>query len=176
MNPHTEIGEGELEQRLRREAGRLLPQEDAASRASFLVSTHRQRKRKRLTVGFAGLALLLGVGVGVWSLDARSTSPSQRFARSEDREQPLNLQTDTAPQLAEGQPNEDALPPGFQLPEPPSGLPLVVSLADGSEVVVTGYYVPEQVEDVQFDELSFSEQNAVIRLIGYGDQQHFGPF
>ncbi len=161
----------DLEQRLRAEANRLLPQEPVKSCASALVRAHRRRNRARMVGSFTSVALLVGTSVFLWS---KFNDTSEL-----DRQRPLisnRRNDDGESHVARPQTNNNTRSLDANLQPPPSELPVVISLTAGSELIATGYYVPEQVEQVRFDDLSSAEQQAVIRLIGNTEQKQFGPY
>ena len=162
----------DLEQRLRVEADRLLPQELVKSCASALVRAHRRRNRARMAGSFASVVLLVGTSVFLWSKFSNDTSEL-------DHQRPLisNRQHDDGEShVARPKTNNNTRSFDANLQPPSSELPVVISLTAGRELIATGYYVPEQVEQVRFDDLSSAEQQAVIRLIGNPEQKQFGPY
>ena len=161
----------DLEQQLRMEANRLLPQELVKSCASALVRAHRRRNRARMIGSFASITLLVGTSVFLWSRFSDDTSEL-------DHQRPLisNHQHDDGESHVARHTNNNTRSIDANFPQPPSDLPVVISLTAVSELIATGYYVPEQVEQVRFDDLSSAEQQAVISLIGHTEQKQFGPY
>ncbi|HWB12392.1 MAG TPA: hypothetical protein VG826_24420 [Pirellulales bacterium] len=153
-----------IEERLQADARRLLTAEHGVC-ASRLANVYRRRQRRRRAAQAAGAAaavvLLAIVAVRSGGRPAEQAPPAA--------EQATVAQLGTS---AGGQRGTDgtAAPRRWTAMEQPDhtlfAIPFVIGNPEASEDVITGIYVPEQVESIDLGKLSPAERDAVRAVLG----------
>lgn len=185
--------EGAMEERLERDARRLLAPFDHHALTARLGAEARRRRRQRCSI--AAAAVMLAGGFGFWSIrdrtapaepsvaahqpiapEAVKVTKSRRVAHSpvtthDPPGENIQLTTDansetTEPHLAG--PADSGVYSEADLPV--VGIPFVIEPAEGSgRQPVFGIYVPGGVQPLDAVDLSPAEQRAVYRVLGIQD-------
>lgn len=150
-----------IEERLQTEANQLLQQDNQPSAARFWVE-HRRRRAARMRVAAASVGLLMATSGALFgwvtSEQARLPAPAKRAAVAAlGRDKPAtasnsdsggfvsaNSQSPTGPAM-----NERLLVVPFEIDDPASGQ------------TISGVYVPEQAQPIDWRQLSPAERHAV---------------
>jgi hypothetical protein len=156
-----------IEERLQAEARRLLPAEHGVS-ASQLRAIHRRRERSRRTAQMAGaVAVLLLVALAVRFGGRREETARAPVAPQQAIVAQIEQGKTTRGQAAPKRPNSlGGVAPADPLEKGVFAIPFVIGDPAAGEDIVTGFYVPEQVEPLDLRSLSPAERDAVRAVLG----------
>ena len=167
----------DLESRLRQDAEQVLETQSHAAPVAELLRRHDIRSRRRILVRNAGLALLVIVLPAAWFVSGLLRSPARELAvddkttPSESEEKLVVESPRSVPESGESivpvrsTEDPDARQPGTGF------IPIVMTgiNADGEQISIPAWYLPERSESIDFSQLSPAQQRAVREVLGLKD-------
>lgn len=167
MNHETPFGP--LEERLTDEAQRMLATEAAGMpNAGRLHSEFLRRRRRRIVfrgVCVSTAVVAIAVIGSTWNMKRIPPEQNGRLAAGTSPPGDTPSRNDSAPPRKN---KSTTTPLARDVELPPAALPILIAHTreNGEIELRPGWYVPEQIEAVDFTDLSAAERDAATRLLG----------